>query len=86
MLWVLKRTVSSRQSFEHPKHMFKLMDKKIITILRFFFLLTGPMTDAQYPYLCILRSIYKKNWLDFEMITSRSDEFPRILDYCHLLM
>ena len=30
MLWVLKRTVS----LEHPKHMFKLMDKKIIAILR----------------------------------------------------
>ena len=25
MLWVLKRTVSMRQSFEHPKHMLKLM-------------------------------------------------------------
>ena len=32
MLWVLKRTVSSRHSFEHPKHMFKLIGKKIITI------------------------------------------------------
>ena len=30
MLWVLKRTVSLR----HPKHMFKLMDKKIIAISR----------------------------------------------------
>ena len=29
MLWVLKRD----SSFEHPKHMFKLMGKKIITIL-----------------------------------------------------
>ena len=26
MLWVLKRTVSSRRFFEHTKHMFKLMD------------------------------------------------------------
>ena len=32
MLWVLKRTVSMRQFFEHPKHMFKLMGKKMITI------------------------------------------------------
>ena len=31
MFWVLKRTVSV---FEHPKHMFKLMSKKIITILQ----------------------------------------------------
>ena len=31
-------------SFEHPKHiMFKLMDKKIMAILRKFFCLTGPM-------------------------------------------
>ena len=34
MLWVLKRTVSMRQSIEHSKHMFKLMGKKIIKILR----------------------------------------------------
>ena len=33
MLWILKRTVSMRQFFEHPKHMFKLKGKKIITIL-----------------------------------------------------
>ena len=29
-------------SFEHPKHMFKLMDKKIIAILRKLFLLNWP--------------------------------------------
>ena len=34
MLWVLKRTVSMRRFFVHPKHMFKLMDYKIFTILR----------------------------------------------------
>ena len=33
ILWVLKRTVSDG-SFEHPKQMFKLMDKKIFTNLR----------------------------------------------------
>ena len=32
MLWVLKRTVSKDGSFEHPKHMLKLMGKKIFTI------------------------------------------------------
>ena len=29
-------------SFKHPKHMFKLMDKKIITILRIYFWLNWP--------------------------------------------
>ena len=29
-------------SFEHPKHMFKLMDKKIIAMLRKLFLLNWP--------------------------------------------
>ena len=28
-LWVLKRTVSLRRSFEDPEQMFKLMDNKI---------------------------------------------------------
>ena len=32
LLWVLKRTVSMRCSFEHPWYMFKLMGEKIITI------------------------------------------------------
>ena len=34
MLWVLKEPSQWDSSFEHPKHMFKLMGKKIITILR----------------------------------------------------
>ena len=34
MLWILKRTVSMRGSFEHPEHMLKIMGKKIFTILR----------------------------------------------------
>ena len=34
MLWVLKRTVSLRRFFCGPKHMFKLMGKKMIKILR----------------------------------------------------
>ena len=29
MLWVLKRTVSMRRFFEHPKHMLKIMGKNI---------------------------------------------------------
>ena len=33
MLWVLKRTVYRDGSFEHPKHMFKLMGKEINEIL-----------------------------------------------------
>ena len=34
MLLVLEKTSQRDGSFEHPKHMFKLMGKKIITILR----------------------------------------------------
>ena len=33
MLCVLKRTVSMRQFFEHPKHMFELTSKKIVSLL-----------------------------------------------------
>ena len=33
MLWVLKRTVSMKGSFGHPKHMFNLMGKEINAIL-----------------------------------------------------
>ena len=43
MMWALKRTVSLRRFFEHPKHMLKLMAKKIYTILRSIFFLTKPM-------------------------------------------
>ena len=39
MLCVFKRTVSIDGSIEHPKHMLKLMDKKIFTILCSRFLL-----------------------------------------------
>ena len=42
MLWVLKRNVSMRRFFEHPKHMFKLIGKKIIAILRLKNVLTWP--------------------------------------------
>ena len=40
MLWVLRRTVSMKRSFEHPKHMLKLMGEKIFTILRYKILFT----------------------------------------------
>ena len=47
MLWVLKRTVLMRRFICAPKHMFKLMGMKIITILRFKKnCLTGPMLIA----------------------------------------
>ena len=49
MLWVLKRTVSMRRFFEHPKHMLKLTDKKIIAILRINFLLNWSYEDADDP-------------------------------------
>ena len=43
MMWLLLNRLGS---FEHPKHMFKLMDKKIIAIFPiFFFCLTGPMIE-----------------------------------------
>ena len=53
MLWVLNRTVSMRLFFEHPKHMFKLMDKKIIAILSFFFCLIGPMFFYSHAGLAV---------------------------------
>ena len=37
-------------SFEHPKHMFKLMDKKIITILRWKLLLNWPYDSLPNLY------------------------------------
>ena len=44
MLWVLKRTVSQGDgSFEHPKQMFKLMDKKIFANLHSNFCLSRLM-------------------------------------------
>ena len=46
MLWVLKRTVSRRRSFEHPKQMFKLMGKKIIRFYANKISLSGPMDNA----------------------------------------
>ena len=61
MLWVLKRSVS----FEHPKHMFKLIGKKIITILRyiFFFLLTGTMGKySGLTHICLMEFPTLINW------------------------
>ena len=43
MLWVLKRTVSMRRFFEHPKHKLNLMGKKIFTIYAQNFCCSWPM-------------------------------------------
>ena len=43
--------MGTQNSFEHPKHMFKLMDKKIIAILRLNFFLNWPY-EICYEY-CI---------------------------------
>ena len=54
MLWVLKRTVSINGSFEHPKHMFKLMGKKIFTNLRSKICLSKPV---------LVTAILQANWI-----------------------
>ena len=58
MLWVLKRTVSMRRFFRAPKHMFKLIDKKIIAILRKLFLLNLPYVklNKSYAYCVLFRA------------------------------
>ena len=59
MLWVLKRMVSMRGFlFEHPKCMFKLMDKKIITILSKKISLTGPMMMAMFSFCRLCKNIF----------------------------
>ena len=50
MLWVLKRTVSWRRFLEHPKHMFKLMVKKIITFYIKKVPLTGTMVLSKFHF------------------------------------
>ena len=53
-------------SFEYQKHMFKLMGKKNIALLRIFFLggggggggFTGPNVSNMIKYIDILRSFY----------------------------
>ena len=47
MLWVLKRD----SSFEHPKHMFKLMDKKMMAILCKLFFLNWPYDSIYHMTL-----------------------------------
>ena len=53
MLLVLKNTSYWNGSFEHPKHMFKLMGKKMITILCYNICLTGPMVYAKANALIV---------------------------------
>ena len=50
MLWVLKG------SFEHPKHTFQLMDKKISTFYAQLFSLYGPSYDhiQKFTYMCLV--------------------------------
>ena len=43
MVRVLKRTISMRQSFEQLRHMLKLIDNKIITIIPQKLRLSRPM-------------------------------------------
>ena len=54
MLWVLKITVSRTDSFEHPKLMFKLKDKKIVTILRTFI---SYLDQSEWAELCCYVSL-----------------------------
>ena len=44
-------------SFEHPKHMFKLMGMEIFTILRWIFCLSKPMSNAIYRIITILPNL-----------------------------
>ena len=53
MLWVLKEPSQWDGSFEHPKHMFKLLDKKIIKLKRKF---------IKNPYLDLWLT-QRTNWL-----------------------
>ena len=61
MLWVLKRT----GSFKHPNHIFELMGKKILTILRLFFCLTGPkeMLLPAFYICCIYSNVLQTNFI-----------------------
>ena len=43
MLWVLKRPVSMRRAFEHPKHMLKLWVRKYLKFYAENFCLSKPM-------------------------------------------
>ena len=62
MLSVFKRTVSMRRFFEQPKHMFKPMDKKIFTFLRWNFLLNWPYHNVPKSHELAL-VVSKNNYL-----------------------
>ena len=53
MFWVLKRTVSI-SSFEHPKHMVKLIGKKMITILH-----SKGLINLTYGFTSFLFSVFQ---------------------------
>ena len=74
MLWVLKRTVSSSRwdgSFEHPKHIFKLMDKKITAILCLIFWLKWPYEQGpdQLALNLYLFYFFKKGFIQNQQTT-----------------
>ena len=80
MLWVRKRT----GSFEHPKHMLKLINKKIIAILRKNYLLNWPYV-LQAPF-CIrfvsgFTSPFKTQVYDSTF--SKWDRLMILLDYIY---
>ena len=60
MLRVLKRTVSMNGSYELPKHMYKLMGKKIIAILRSYNFLIRILCYIQIPVKmrCVVKGLH----------------------------
>ena len=59
MVWVFKRTVSMRRSFEHPKHMLKLMGQNIFSIF------TIKVFCLSDPCLCFSYSVFLTNRLHY---------------------
>ena len=75
MFWVLKKNrLNETSSFEHPKHMLKIMGKKVFTILRWNFLLIetyvtvtirqGPSDLSGYTFVlsALLNYIWGSGW------------------------
>ena len=71
MLWVLKWTVWMRRYFEHSKHVFKVMDKKIIKILRWNILLNWPYAYTKVSmHVCLVFNVAYQQKLEL-CITSK---------------
>ena len=67
-------------SFEHPKHMYKLMDKKIIAILRWKILLN-------WPYELYVKQTYENTFFDCSGSAHRNiiynlNKFCSLIDRC----